>query len=1161
MTIPARPRLAVVFVAVAVAAAALAGPVWAQDGSVPDQPTGLSAAASHDRVELTWDDPGDVSITHYEVLRRDRDVHGTGEFVTIESDTGSAAAGWTDDTAEPQKRYVYRVKAVNQHGVSRWAKFVRANTPAAVAVPVPTPQLVLVENPVALAPSNLEALGSGSSVTLSWDAPAHDAASVTGYQILRGESDAELATLVADTGSTDTDYTDSDVTGDIEDYRYVVKALRGGVASQGSNAVQAQPLIAALAQGDASGQVQIGGTFKVGELMDVGVFYSTLTDPDGVTNVKADGSFTYQWFTLENSVETDIPGATGATFRPTSAQLGYGLEARMSFQDDAGNDEELTSSQGISVGASPHAGAGELVWAATLTVATTADGAWFGYDSASGLGSLDSNTFSYDDATVTISSLRYSVGDNRLDITIGNRDALGSGTYKLYLENISTLAEDRLEFVIANPAGHATGNFQFLSHGLTWRVNQTVEVRLMEDTDRSALMALYNSTDGANWYDNTNWGSDKPLQEWYGVLGGGRVDFLNLSRNNLVGPIPDEFGKLKMVNFLDLSSNRLSGELPSVLGSFTNLSELWLNQNFLSGEIPAELNNLVSLVRLRLESNGFSGEIPDLGKLTKLHDLRLSDNLLTGPVPHWLNDMVLLEWLALRGNKLSGPIPDLRKLTELTRLELGSNADSFTPGSGLTGAIPAWLGELTKLRTITLNNNKLTGTIPAELGQLNQMNYLYLSYNRLSGSIPADLGRLADVLRLYLHENQLSGSIPAELGGLNSIQRLYLRNNQLSGSIPPELGSLSTLRELTLNNNQLSAPMPEEMGDLQGLEYVRFADSGLTECVPEGLRYLLTAPEIAAGLPAHDLIGVDANGDGDYDDLGDTPGLGLPFCDDVLITPTDLSIVAIVNTDVGTGQTFYGNALSWESRRCEGLGHPDDPIQYVWRIKHNGEVIEDAAIVNERNGVCSYGHVDYYHDPLYDDPLYDGPLSEDEFGPGVLHGYEVTTLKVRMIGQFPGYEIVGESPSATILKCADDPRRIIGCWLGEDDLDATDVFARRYARGEVQITWDGVTNHGTLFDNDELPGGESRYAVSVSGGNRSTIWSLASLPAVFGDPTGRGNSYTVVHPTSTQMNDNDVSFTYTLRLLGPPWASPETFLKIECPAVGSANFVSCNKVF
>ena len=39
---------------------------------VPAKPTGLNATATHDQVALTWDDPGDYSITGYVILRRHR---------------------------------------------------------------------------------------------------------------------------------------------------------------------------------------------------------------------------------------------------------------------------------------------------------------------------------------------------------------------------------------------------------------------------------------------------------------------------------------------------------------------------------------------------------------------------------------------------------------------------------------------------------------------------------------------------------------------------------------------------------------------------------------------------------------------------------------------------------------------------------------------------------------------------------------------------------------------------------------------------------------------------------------------------------------------------------------------------------------------------------
>ena len=48
--------------------------------------------------------------------------------------------------------------------------------------------------------------------------------------------------------------------------------------------------------------------------------------------------------------------------------------------------------------------------------------------------------------------------------------------------------------------------------------------------ERAALVALYNATDGTNWVFNTNWLSDKPVGEWYGVTTGttGRITHLRL---------------------------------------------------------------------------------------------------------------------------------------------------------------------------------------------------------------------------------------------------------------------------------------------------------------------------------------------------------------------------------------------------------------------------------------------------------------------------------------------------------------------------------------------------------------------------------------------------------------------------------------------------------
>ena len=178
----------------------------------PAEPTGLSTTPSHDRVVLTWDDPNDGTITGYVILRRNREIHPVGTFVTIAGDTGSADATYTDATVEPDKQYVYRIKAINEHGkVSEESDWVRADTPA---VPVPDK------------PTGLTVVVSHDTVTLTWDDPQDD--SITGYVILRRDREIHLVgtfvTLTGDTGSADTTYTDDTVEPD-QQYVYRIKAI------------------------------------------------------------------------------------------------------------------------------------------------------------------------------------------------------------------------------------------------------------------------------------------------------------------------------------------------------------------------------------------------------------------------------------------------------------------------------------------------------------------------------------------------------------------------------------------------------------------------------------------------------------------------------------------------------------------------------------------------------------------------------------------------------------------------------------------------------------------------------------------------------------------------------------------------------------------------
>ena len=166
---------------------------------------------------LSWDDPGDDSITGYQILRR---VRGDGPgFAPIVDDTGSAATTYVDTSVTPETRYTYRVKARNSAGLSEQSSYANVDVPA---IPAPA------------APQGLTA-GSVTheSVTLSWDDPGDD--SITGYQVLRRvrADGTDFAVIVDDTGKADTEFTDATVEPDT-DYAYRVKARNSAGLSPAS---------------------------------------------------------------------------------------------------------------------------------------------------------------------------------------------------------------------------------------------------------------------------------------------------------------------------------------------------------------------------------------------------------------------------------------------------------------------------------------------------------------------------------------------------------------------------------------------------------------------------------------------------------------------------------------------------------------------------------------------------------------------------------------------------------------------------------------------------------------------------------------------------------------------------------------------------------------
>lgn len=111
-----------------------------------------------------------------------------------------------------------------------------------------------------------------------------------------------------------------------------------------------------------------------------------------------------------------------------------------------------------------------------------------------------------------------------------------------------------------------------------------------------------------------------------------------------------------------------------------------------------------------------------------------------------------------------------------------------------------------RVRGLSLGNNGLTGAIPAELGQLTELEWLSLGGNNLTGAIPAELGQLAELRALWLESNNLTGPIPQTVQTLPKLEYSLADDNALSGPLPSALSP--SIRYLTLADNELTGSIP-----------------------------------------------------------------------------------------------------------------------------------------------------------------------------------------------------------------------------------------------------------------------------------------------------------------------------------------------------------------
>lgn len=351
--------------------------------------------------------------------------------------------------------------------------------------------------------------------------------------------------------------------------------------------------------------------------------------------------------------------------------------------------------------------------------------------------------------------------------------------------------------------------------------------------DLAALKALYNSTNGPKWNNNTGWMKGDPCTEpyWFGVYCiNGRVLQINLVYNGLSGPLPAALAKADALQVLRLYSNLISGSIPEEFFSMQSLQVFDVNTNLITGNLPSEIS-IKSLQQFSAYGNQMTGKFPNSFDTPQLKILELSSNQFTGPLPDGLSESKNLQRLVVSRNMLTGKLPEsygnLANLQQLwtfyNNFDSPSIPDSWQgmvslsniQADSLVGQFPSWIGKWSKMQYMVIINGKLTGNFPSSLCDCQNMIQLRLFNNSMDGEIPQCLCNMRLLTDLELSDNGFTGPIPDCIGDIAGLENIAFSRNNMSGTFPGSIGYLKNLTVIDISANMFYGTIPNTINNLQ----------------------------------------------------------------------------------------------------------------------------------------------------------------------------------------------------------------------------------------------------------------------------------------------------------------------------------------------------------
>ncbi len=229
-------------------------------------------------------------------------------------------------------------------------------------------------------------------------------------------------------------------------------------------------------------------------------------------------------------------------------------------------------------------------------------------------------------------------------------------------------------------------------------------------------------------------------------------------------------------------------------------------------ELQPEIENLFLLETLSLKGAKNLKALPDaVGRLPALSELTLMETGIKTLPP--MGEASALQRLTIDNSPLEKLPTGFTALPQLANLSLSDTKLHELPSS---------FGNLSALKTLSLQGNPRLESLPQSFGQLSGLQALTLTGNHIralpsmSGAsslqtltvdeaalekLPADFSTLGNLAHLSLSNTKLR-ELPADIGNLQALKTLTLRNNEKLGALPASIKQLPHLEELTLSGNR-----------------------------------------------------------------------------------------------------------------------------------------------------------------------------------------------------------------------------------------------------------------------------------------------------------------------------------------------------------------------